>query len=153
MPYNTRRKSLSLPSLGIHVPMTAAARAAHNASKNARLSNSSTASTSPRTSSSRSRSPDSHPSKRLKQSYSGDVDPVAIETTPPPSPTPATSVNMDDAESPKKIDLEGINDDIVEAVISELQTTDNRPHLIKDLATVLALSLKSVQKYVSPPSD
>lgn len=151
MPYNTRRKSLSLPSLGIHVPMTAAARAAHNAStKSARLSNSSTASTSPRKSSSRSRSPDSHPSKRLKQSHSGDVDPVAIESTPPPSPTPATSVDMEDAELPKKIDLEGINDDIVEAVITQLQNTGNRPHLIRDLATVLALSLRSVQKYVIP---
>lgn len=151
MPYNTRRKSLSLPSLGIHVPMTAAARAAHNASKSARLSesNSSTSSTSPRSSSSRSRSPDSHPSKRLKQSHSGDVDPIAVETTPPPSPTPATSVDMD-AESQKKVDLEGINDDIVEAVITELQATENRPHLIKDLAIVLARSLKSVQKYVPP---
>jgi len=152
MPYNTRRKSLSLPSLGIHVPMTAAARAAHNAStKSARLSNSSASSASPRSSSSRSRSPDSHPSKRLKQSHSGDVDPIAIETTPPPSPTPATSVDMDDLVSHnKQVDLEGINDDIVEAVITELQTSDNRPHLIKDLATILARSLRSVQNSANP---
>jgi hypothetical protein len=57
---------------------------------------------------------------------------------------------MDDVDT-KKVDLEGINDDIVEAVITELQTTNNRPHLIKDLATVLARSLKSVQKYVDFP--
>lgn len=54
---------------------------------------------------------------------------------------------MSDAEvAPKKIDLEGINDDIVEGVITLLQDTGNRPHLIKELEAVLARSLKSVQK-------
>lgn len=45
-----------------------------------------------------------------------------------------------------KIDLQGINDDIVEASIMQLQATANRPHLIKELATVLAQSLTSVQQ-------
>jgi hypothetical protein len=55
---------------------------------------------------------------------------------------------MTDADAMPKVDLEGINDDIVEATITQLQSTANRPHLVKDLATVLALSLTSVQKYV-----
>ena len=70
-----------------------------------------------------------------------------VDTTPPASPTPATSVEMADPEPVRrKVDLEGINDDIVEAVITQLQNTDNQPHLIKDLALMLALTLRSVQK-------
>jgi hypothetical protein len=38
----------------------------------------------------------------------------------------------------KKIDTEGINDDIVVGVIEQLENTGNRPHLIKELATVLS---------------
>lgn len=146
MPYNTRRKSLSLPSLGVHVPGSNAARVA---SRSAGRPSSSSASTSasPRSSASRSHSPDSHPSKRLKRSHNAAADSSAIEQTPPPSPTPATSVETSDVDvAPKKVDLEGINDDIVEGAITQLQTTANRPHLIKDLATVLSQSLSSVQK-------
>lgn len=51
-----------------------------------------------------------------------------------------------DADKPTKIDMESINDDIVEAVIVQLQSTANRPHLVKELATVLAQSLTSVQQ-------
>lgn len=76
-------------------------------------------------------------------------DAVILETTPPPSPTPASSA---DVGVPPKIDLEGINDDIVEATITQLQTTANRPHLVKDLAIILAHSLTSVQKYTCPLS-
>jgi hypothetical protein len=46
----------------------------------------------------------------------------------------------------KKIDVEGINDDIVEAVIAQLEATGNRPHLVKELEMVLAQSLTSVQQ-------
>lgn len=149
MPYNTRRKSLSLPSLGIHIPVTNAARAAAAAKASGRPSPASSGSrsttTSPRPSATRSQSPDAHPSKRIKRSHDDLADAVAIETTPPPSPTPA------DTNALPKVDLEGINDDIVEATITQLETTANRPHLVKDLATILALSLTSVQKYVCPP--
>lgn len=51
-----------------------------------------------------------------------------------------------DADTDRKVDLEGINDDIVEAVIVQLETTANRPHLVKDLAILLGQSLTSVQK-------
>jgi hypothetical protein len=77
---------------------------------------------------------------------------MAIENTPPPSPTRAISEEMADADEAHKIDLESIKDDIVEAVVVQLQSTGNRPHLIKELATVLAQSLTSVQQYVIPLS-
>jgi len=153
MPYNTRRKSLSLPSLGIHIPMTNAARAAAAAKASARASpqsGSASTSSSPRSSATRSQSPDSHASKRIKRSHDSSSDSAIIETTPPPSPTPARSVDMTDADAMPKVDLEGINDDIVEATITQLQSTANRPHLVKDLATVLALSLTSVQNSANP---
>ncbi|KAG9254705.1 uncharacterized protein F5Z01DRAFT_654625 [Emericellopsis atlantica] len=151
MPYNTRRKSLSLPSLGIHVPTSNAARASMSSSTKS-SSRPSTSSTSPssRPSISQPDTPDSPPSKRIKRSH--DEDSVAVvDTTPPASPTPATSVEMADPEPVRrKVDLEGINDDIVEAVITQLQNTDNQPHLIKDLALMLALTLRSVQNSANP---
>ncbi len=73
---------------------------------------------------------------------------VKFETTPPPSPkaaSPRTSVEMDTAD-PVKIDLEGINDEIVEAVIVRLQDTDNRPHLVKELTAILMQELRVVQQ-------
>jgi hypothetical protein len=145
MPYNTRRKSLSLPSLGIHVPMTQAARAAAAASKNASRSSSSSlssaASSALSSPSSGSEAPEAHPSKRQKRSHTDDS---AIEQTPPPSPTLDSSLDLDTVKS--KIDFEAIRDDIVEAVIIQLQSTGNRPHLVKELATVLAQRLTSVQQ-------
>lgn len=59
---------------------------------------------------------------------------------------------MTDADATThKIDIESIKDDIVEAVVVQLQETGNRPHLIKELATVLTQSLTSVQQYVFFP--
>ncbi|PTB69092.1 hypothetical protein BBK36DRAFT_1113756 [Trichoderma citrinoviride] len=154
MPYNTRRKSLSLPSLGIHIPVTHASRAAASKS-NSRAASASSASATPASSSaSRSESPEAHPNKRAKRSHtatdssssSSSSPSMAIENTPPPSPTRAISEEMPDADAAHKIDLESIKDDIVEAVVVQLQTTGNRPHLIKELATVLAQSLTSVQQ-------
>ncbi|KIL91893.1 hypothetical protein FAVG1_04296 [Fusarium avenaceum] len=147
MPYNTRRKSLSLPSLGIHVPMTHAARAAAAASRHASRSSSSSNSASSASSllSSSSEAPEAHPSKRQKRSQADDI---AIEQTPPPSPTPDSSIDSHTRQS--KIDFETIKDDIVEAVIIQLQSTGNRPHLVKELATVLAQRLTSVQHSANP---
>jgi hypothetical protein len=65
-----------------------------------------------------------------------------LQHTPPPSPGASHSDN--------KIDTEGINDDIVIAVIEQLEKTGNRPHLIKELATVLTSTNDSVAQYVSP---
>ena len=46
----------------------------------------------------------------------------------------------------KKVDLEGINDEIVEAVIVRLEETRNRPHLVKELAATLMDQVKIVQQ-------
>jgi len=80
-------------------------------------------------------------------------DAAKFENTPPPSP-PASrpSIEMDEDEdmSPKTIDMEGINDEIVEAVIIQLQNSGNRPHLVKELAAVLIQQLKIVQQSANP---
>ena len=111
---------------------------------------------------------DRHASKRLKRTHSESeesdqelpVAPVAkkrsntvkFDHTPPPSPPPArrASVEMEDADDDEleknKIDFASINDEIVEAVIDQLQKTGNRPHLVKELAAVLMLHLKIVQQ-------
>lgn len=140
MPYNTRRKSLSLPSLGIQLPNSSRA---HRPS----ITKASPVNESP---------PQQPPTKKRKQSHtSNPPSPVSLsrprsnssakvvsfadrpkssgrpayENTPPPSPRSLTD---------KKIDTEGINDDIVVGVIEQLENTGNRPHLIKELATVLS---------------
>lgn len=106
------------------------------------------------------------PTKRLKRAHTADMDDaptseplpkkredsVRFENTPPPSPSAEQrSIEMDDAEEEESvartIDLEGINDEIVEAVIVQLQNTGNRPHLVKELAAVLMQQLKIVQQY------
>lgn len=142
MPYNTRRKSLSLPSLGIQLP---------NASRAHRPSISKA---SPAT-----EIPHQPPTKKIKRSHTTDspspISPsrpkpsatshsakvvsfadrpkssgrVTYENTPPPSPRASTD---------NKVDTEGINDDIVVGVIEQLEKTGNRPHLIKELSTVLS---------------
>ncbi|PHH71355.1 hypothetical protein CDD83_5210 [Cordyceps sp. RAO-2017] len=149
MPYNTRRKSLSLTSLGIHIPVTHAARAASKSA--ARQSSSAASSVSP-LADGRAPSPESHPSKRLKRSHAAAApSATAAEQTPPPSPTPAAGVDAAVVAAQRPIiNLEGINDDIVEASILQLQSTANRPHLIKELATVLSQKLSSVQQSANP---
>ena len=136
MPYNTRRKSLSLPSLGIHLPVTHASRAA------ARLSPPST-----------DANAEIPPSKKIKRSHeeSPSMSPppkrisVKYENTPPPSPEAETEDPEEEAK-PREIDLDGINDEIVEGVIVQLQKTGNRPHLVKELAAILSQSVKIVEQ-------
>jgi len=155
-PYNTRHKTLSLQSLGIHVPSRSTAnRASSNASP---VSMASPAPT-PKDS--------QPPTKRLKRAYSESSDDapplerlpkkrddaVKFEHTPPPSPRaahPSIEMSEDEDMAPKTIDMEGINDEIVEAVIIQLQSTGNRPHLVKELATVLMQQLKIVQQSANP---
>jgi hypothetical protein len=173
MPYNTRRKSLSLPSLGIHIPVTHAARAAANrAAANSTSASPTASSKSTPSKTAKTMAPpskeDRHANKRLKRSHSESEESdqelpsaplakkrgtaVKFDHTPPPSPPPTdrASVEMidadDDESSIKRIDMEGINDEIVEAVIVQLQNTGNRPHLVKELAAVLMQHLKIVQQ-------
>ena len=65
---------------------------------------------------------------------------MKYENTPPPSPLAEELDDGHDDGKIRTIDLEGINDDIVEGVIVQLQQTGNRPHLVKELA-VTATSL------------
>ena len=141
MPYNTRRKSLSLPSLGIQLPN---ASRAHRPSvpkassinetpqppPTKKIKRSHTSETATPTTPSRPRSSASSSHAKVvsfadRPKSSGRV---AYEHTPPPSPG-ATSIH--------KVDTEAINDDIVVGVIHQLEKTGNRPHLIKELAAVL----------------
>src|SRR5277367_2054026 len=115
MPYNTRRKSLSLPSLGIHLPSSSRA---HRPSAKP---------------GSATEAPSQPPSKRIKRSHDENEPPSPLssprlkiesleivddiprrrpgpaEHTPPPSPGDVPAVS--------KVDTDGINDDIVIAVI------------------------------------
>jgi hypothetical protein len=70
---------------------------------------------------------------------------LKYEHTPPPSPTAEVDDDEEDRK-PREIDLEGINDEIVEAVIVQLQKTANRPHLVKELAAILSRSVKIVEQ-------
>ncbi|EXJ82896.1 hypothetical protein A1O3_06712 [Capronia epimyces CBS 606.96] len=151
MPYNTRRKSLSLPSLGIHLP---------NASRVHRPSPKATPT---------AESTPAPPAKKLKRSHDADepLSPIssprsktgspaidlpastttplrrgAAEHTPPPSPGLTAQV--------RKVDTAGINDDIVIAVIEQLEKTGNRPHLIRDLAAILASTNSSIAHSANP---
>ncbi|KAI3321105.1 hypothetical protein HD806DRAFT_213095 [Xylariaceae sp. AK1471] len=159
MPYNTRRKSLSLPSLGIHVPVN---RSSSNNSNNTHTNMST------KTRPSSEALP--RPSKKFKRSHhdspsSSTTSAVSIskavggtkkcDATPPPSPGVHASIESDDidfASAPevKPVVLDGINDEIVEAVILWLQQTRNRPQLVKELATVLMGKLGIVQQSANP---
>ncbi|KAK4158379.1 hypothetical protein C8A00DRAFT_28658 [Chaetomidium leptoderma] len=158
-PYNTRHKTLSLHSLGIHVPGSNAARARASSNSASPISMASSASPS------KDYRP---PTKRLKRAFSESSDDALplerlskkrddaakFENTPPPSPPaerrPSIEMSEDEEMVSKTIDMEGINDEIVEAVIVLLQNTGNRPHLVKELAAVLMLQLKIVQQSANP---
>ncbi|EME88595.1 uncharacterized protein MYCFIDRAFT_213346 [Pseudocercospora fijiensis CIRAD86] len=60
--------------------------------------------------------------------------------SPPPSP-------VAEGATRNKVDTEGISDDIVVATIQQIEKTGNRPHLVKELAAVLATRLHCVEKY------
>jgi len=83
--------------------------------------------------------------------------PLKYENTPPPSPEAEAEAEADadadagaedseDEVKPKEIDLEGINDEIVEGVIIQLQKSGNRPHLVKELAAILSVNVKIVEQ-------
>lgn len=76
-------------------------------------------------------------------------DPIKYENTPPPSPE-AEGDDCDEDVKPKEISLEGINDEIVEGVITQLQKTGNRPHLVKELAAILSVNVKIVEQSANP---
>jgi hypothetical protein len=65
-----------------------------------------------------------------------------VADTPPPSPG---------GESGQaKVDTQGIDDEIVVGVIEQLEKTGNRPHLLKELATVLSPTIPIVESSANP---
>jgi hypothetical protein len=140
MPYNTRRKSLSLPSLGIQLP--------------GRPRNSP-----PAPSDNQHHQP---PAKKVKRTHSISSN---TSTSPKSPPRPAT-LRFDDrprtaqaANTPPpspggpsgqtKVDTQGIDDTIVVGVIEQLEKTGNRPHLLKELAAILSSTIPIVERCVS----
>jgi hypothetical protein len=141
MGYNTRRKSLSLPSLGIHLP---------GASRSSARSPPST-------------SDAQHPAKKVKRTHSNSTSSITsppraialrfdesrpkssgrVADTPPPSPGGESGQT--------KVDTQGIDDEIVVGVIEQLEKTGNRPHLLKELALVLSPTIPIVERYVPAP--
>ncbi|KAJ0340601.1 hypothetical protein COL922a_003195 [Colletotrichum nupharicola] len=160
MPYNTRRKSLSLPSLGIHVPGSHAHRSPATASSNRNISECTPSRITiipPVSLQSNKRQKRFHgdETQRRGNSLKRPDEKRMLEHTPPPSPM-AEDVKIGDCGntiSSINIKLEGINDEIVEAVIVQLQATANRPHLVKELATVLSQQLPTVQHVASGSED
>lgn len=140
MPYNTRRKSLSLPSLGIALPggprptrSPPVMIEANHVAKKQKRSHSNSSSSMPM-------SPPRLP-MRFDERPKTSVGPGRAVDTPPPSPGRESGHN--------KIDTQGIDDIIVVGVIEQLQKTGNRPHLLKELATVLSPTIPIVERYVS----
>ncbi|KAF2396110.1 hypothetical protein EJ06DRAFT_534242 [Trichodelitschia bisporula] len=81
-------------------------------------------------------STDEPPAKKVKRAHDHHRKPERrrVEHTPPPSP----------GEDGAFVDTEGIDDEIVVAVIKQLEKTGNRPHLLKELAAVLCTSIPIV---------
>lgn len=142
MPYNTRRKSLSLSELGITVP-----KRSRTQSHPSPPSTIAEGDEPPVKKSKRSHATESLPTGlmspprtttiRIKEEKPRKV----VALSPPPSPA---------REGSHKVDAEGINDDIVIGTIRQLEQTGNRPHLVKELAAVLANDLHCVEKYDKP---
>ncbi|KAI9663359.1 MAG: hypothetical protein M1831_002643 [Alyxoria varia] len=161
----TRKKSVSLAALGIAIPGTHPSRSSHRSPSSAAATSGSTTNNN-----SNNNNPEP-PAKRLKRSHTLSSAPTAFSTPATPKrhrhassvsdrqrpPQFFPSSNDTPPQSPRstacnkgEIDLEGINDDVVVAVLETLQRTGNRPHLIKELATMLSHRLKVVERYEDP---
>ncbi|KAK0870660.1 hypothetical protein LTR87_013206 [Friedmanniomyces endolithicus] len=143
MPYNTRRKSLSLSELGIIVPKRSRT-ASHPSPPNTIIEGEEPpVKKSKRLHSSSSPPPPGlmSPPRTTTIRFKEEKPKQAVELSPPPSPA---------AEGSNKVDVEGISDDIVVGTIQQIEKTGNRPHLVKELAHVLASSLHAVEKSANP---
>jgi hypothetical protein len=143
MGYNTRRKSLSLPSLGIAIP--GGPRSARSPPSTTDLQ---------------------QPAKKQKRSHSGssassltsplstlplrDFDAQRPKSSGRAADTPPPSPGTESGQA--KVDTQGIDDEIVVGVIEQLEKTGNRPHLLKELATVLSPTIPIVERYVPKSS-
>ncbi|KAI9842663.1 MAG: hypothetical protein M1838_003054 [Thelocarpon superellum] len=153
MPYNTRRKSLSLPSLGIHLPPNSRALPANRSPPSLNTTTAASTSSTAAATTTTSVARELPPSKKVKRSHASSPSPPTkikverahaspiFEDTPPPSPRPSVDV---------RIDTDGINDEIVTGVIRQLEKTGNKPQLVKELAAVLCDSSRIVESSANP---
>lgn len=117
MPYNTRRKSVSLTALGIHLPQQSL--------KASRPSSSNMV--------------DHHPQKRVKRVHDTTSNQrPTFEPTPPPSP----SAN----DFPQDIFEHIVDDEVVASVVTILKESRNRPHTVRELASRIGSGLGVVDK-------
>ncbi|KAB8339077.1 hypothetical protein FH972_022013 [Carpinus fangiana] len=152
---------LSLTSMGIHVPGSNQNRHQNRSPPSSTAATPAPASSAPGPADQQSQ----HPPKRVKRSHTLSSDLSHHSSTAPP-PHAATSLTPQshpagpaagntpppspDDHTHLKIDKEGINDDVVVAVLEQLESTGNRPHLIKELAVILTNSLKVVESSANP---
>jgi hypothetical protein len=139
MPYNTRRKSLSLTEMGIILPKRSRA-AVQPSPPNTAVDG------------------EEPPVKKSKRSH-GHASPTIGDMSPPRSTTirfkeekPKRAIALSPPPSPlregeSKIDIEGISDEIVVGAIQQLERTGNRPHLVKELSAILATNIPAIEKY------
>jgi len=145
MPYSTRRVSLNLQSLGVQLPQS---RGSHRSPPNPTPTTAGTSENPPPKRVKRSHTLDApafsstavaaRPKARKSISTIPEKPTVLPAFTPPPSPG---SLQLS-----KRVDTQDIKDDIVVAVIRQLEATGNRPHQIKDIAQILAGVLDVVAK-------
>lgn len=148
MPYNTRRKSLSLPSLGIHVPITQAEKISQAAAHCASHANPNPAAALVTENQAHHKS--EQRSKRLKRSHHRGASirvsprptsPPACtrhlpENTPPPSPGPTDHDTK--PQTPSRHDGVPSDTEFVDAVLAQLSSTVNKPQPTKELSAALA---------------
>ncbi|KAG8626595.1 hypothetical protein KVT40_005540 [Elsinoe batatas] len=145
MPYNTRRKSLSLSELGVHVPKRARA-PSHPSPLSESVENAEPPSKKARCvpqfiSPPGSMSPPKTTNIRIKTEDIKPVIQIGVEHTPPPSPGAPTR---------SKVDTEGIKDEVVVGAIVQLEKTGNRPHTSKELAACLANTVPTIDSSTNP---
>lgn len=118
MPYNTRRKSVSLTALGIHIPQQSLKASRPYSSNMA----------------------DQHPQKRVKRVHDTTSNQrPTFEHTPPPSP-PADDFVVE------HVTEHVIGDEVVASVVDILKESRNRPHTVRELALRLGSGLVVVEK-------
>ncbi|KAF2021548.1 hypothetical protein BU24DRAFT_22462 [Aaosphaeria arxii CBS 175.79] len=148
MPYNTRRKSLSLPSLGIALPGRPLARSPpattidsqHQQPPQKKVKR--THSITSNTSNTSAADSQSNKSTSLRIDEHRPKSSGRVADTPPPSPGGESGQ--------RKIDTQGIDDTIVVGVIEQLEKTGNRPHLLKELAAILSTTIPIVESSANP---
>lgn len=139
MPYNTRRKSLSLSELGITVPKRSRTQSHPSPPSTVVEGEEPPSKKSKRSHGSASPTGDMSPPRTTTIRVKEEKPKRAVELSPPPSPA---------REGESKIDTEGISDEIVVGAIQQLEKTGNRPHLVKELSAALSTNIQAVERYV-----